>query len=55
MPSTTINGQLDHFVHVEQHIYDRAEVARLRQKKSAEVRKQAQLEFEAVEREEASA
>lgn len=54
MPSTTMNGQLDHFVHVEQHIYNKEEVVRLRKQKSAEVRKQAQLEFEAREREEAS-
>lgn len=54
MQSDTLNGQLDHFVHVEHHVYNKDEVAKLKEKKRLQVRNQAELEFEAKEREETS-
>lgn len=55
MQSDTLNGQLDHFVIVEHHVYSKDKVAALREAKRKAVREQAELEFAEKEREEASA
>jgi len=53
MQSDTLNGELDHFVIVEHHAYNKDAVEALRDQKRTAVRKQAEFEFEAKERGEA--
>ena len=55
MKSDVLIGELDHFVIVNHKIHNKEMIKRLKDEKRAAVQAQATLEFEANEREEASA
>jgi uncharacterized protein YPO0396 len=55
MQSDRLIGQLDHFVIIEHHVYNKQVVAELRERKRIAVRTQAEMEFAEMERMEASA